>query len=131
MSKREQILKTCIRKMHLTDFENIMDLNVDDTFEIERFVFSGKAAYIQVNLLDEILCAVIPEDELAYLLHSNEMIDDYDLSSFQVYFKEWDHTKELYTMNTASLEWYFNMLNTEIVKEILFDYADNYIEDAE
>lgn len=130
MSKREQILKTALRALTLTDMKHILEIEPDQTLEVERFVFSGTKAYIQVNVLDEILRAEIPQDELAYILHEIEMIDDYDLTSFDVYFRDWNYTKEEYDLRWASLEDFFNALNTDIVKEILIAYCDNNICDG-
>jgi len=130
MSKREQIMKTTLRALNLTDLKAILEIEPDQTFEVERFVFSGTKAYIQVNLLDRILRAEIPEDQLAFILHEIEMIDDYDITSFEVYFRDWNYTKEDYDLRWASLEGFFNALNTEIVQEILIAYAENNLCDG-
>ena len=128
MSKREEILQTSLRPSNLTDLKNIFNIDPDDTFEVVRHVISNEKAYILMNLLDEMIHAVIGEDEICFILQQLGYIDEFDITSCEVMFKAYNREKDDYEMSYAPVEYFFNDLDSETVKEILFAYAENNLD---
>ena len=128
MSKREEILQTSLRPSNLTDLKNIFNIETEDSFEIVRHVISNEKAYVLMNLLDEMIHAVIGEDEICFILQQLGYIDEFDVTSCEVTRKAYNWEKDDYETAYAPVEYFFNDLDSETVKEILFAYAENNLD---
>ena len=126
MSKREEILRTSLRKLSFVDMNLLLEIPSEE-IEIVSHVFSGEKAYIGVEIYTGYIHAEIDRDDLCYMLYCNGLVTNYDLTSGDVEFMEYSENDTVCTLRTVPVEHFFNNMNNEDLKEILFNFCENYV----